>query len=461
MNHAPYPGLRPFRREETDIFFGREEHADRLLEHLSDNRFLAVLGPSGCGKSSLVKTGLLAGIAAGFLKDDQWRIAELRPGHKPFARLAESLLLEEVLGAEYPGDLQIDAVTAREPLTRRLRLNSYSLHEVLRDLKTSSPFKLLILVDQFEEIFRYHASASSAQGRHESADEAAAFIALLLAAAEHPAVYVVLTMRSDFIGDCALFHGLPEAVNKGLYLTPRLTRDQLQEAIVEPARVFDGDLEPALVSRLLNDAGNDPDQLPLLQHALMRMWDLAGDDHRLTLEHYRQAGGLKNALSNHADSVFDALDEKQRRAAEILFRALTELGPDNRAVRRPAPLAEVAGLAEIDPQTIAALVEAFRAPGRSFLTPSPGTPLSPETILDISHESLIRQWRRLQDWVKDEAAAAALYRRLLEASQRRDEGQGELWRGLDLENAQVWWERFLPTALWAARYSYNETTTNK
>jgi energy-coupling factor transporter ATP-binding protein EcfA2 len=263
----PYPGLRPFHREETDIFFGREEQVDQLLGKLGKSRFLAVVGPSGCGKSSLIRTGLISALETGFLSSTgaRWRIAEVRPGNHPLRNLAEALLAPSALGPERAG--QPDAVAFLEATLWR---GPWSLVEALGETPLPEKANLLLLVDQFEEIFRYHWQVNR--------DEAEAFVTLLLttAAQNKVPVYTVLTMRSDFLGECALFTGLPEALNDNQFLTPRLTREQRRAAIVGPARVFGGDVDPILVNRLLNDMGEDPDQLPLLQHVLRRMWERRG-----------------------------------------------------------------------------------------------------------------------------------------------------------------------------------------
>jgi tetratricopeptide (TPR) repeat protein len=466
----PYPGLRPFARDETDIFFGREEHTDQLLARLQHTHFLAVVGPSGYGKSSLVRTGLLAGLETGFLSSAgaRWRVAELRPGNRPFATLTDALLVDNALGPEYlahvtsyfsePAETTafLGAGSYRAMLQAQLRRGPFSLHEILEYVLLPKNTRLLIVVDQFEEIFRYYQQGAE--------DEAAAFVSLLLAGSEHPDVYVVITMRSDFLGDCALFHGLPEAINQGLFLTPRLNREQLRAAIEEPAAVFGGKIEPALVNQLLNDAGNNPDQLPVVQHALMRMWTIAstkpspaggnGKDEGITLsmDHYVQIGGLDAALSQHADEAYNELDPNQHRIAEIMFRSLSERGNDRRDTRRPVPLSEVATLAKVPWQQVAAVVEVFRREGRSFLMPPVGKDLEPDCILDISHESLIRQWQRLQDWTTQEAEAAELYQRLEDSACRWEKGQVALWRTPELENALAWRDRVTPTPEWAKRY---------
>jgi energy-coupling factor transporter ATP-binding protein EcfA2 len=467
---SPYPGLRPFERDETDIFFGREEHTDQLLARLDHTRFLAVVGPSGCGKSSLVRTGLLAGLETGLLVSAgaRWRVAEMRPGNHPFARLADTLLVDGALGPEYIAHVTayfseqtetaafLEAGSHRAMLQAQLRRGPFSVHEILANVPLPEHTKLLILVDQFEEIFRYYQQGAE--------DEAAAFVSLLLASSQHANVYVVITMRSDFIGDCALFHGLPEAINQGLFLTPRLNREQLRAAIEEPAGVFWGKIEPVLVNRLLNDIGSNPDQLPVLQHALMRMWTIAHDPSlsasgedgdegiTLTMDHYGTIGGLDAALSKHADEAYNELDSSQQRIAEIMFRSLSERGSQQRDTRRPVVLSDAATLAQVPWQQVAAVVDVFRQEGRSFLTPPIGKELEPDSVLDISHESLIRQWQRLQDWTTQEAESAELYQRLEDSARRWETGHAALWRTPELENALAWRERTQPTAVWAKRY---------
>ncbi|WP_069472735.1 nSTAND1 domain-containing NTPase, partial [Candidatus Marithrix sp. Canyon 246] len=445
MNDYPYPGLRPFERDETYIFFGRDEHTDQLIEKLGNSHFLAVVGPSGCGKSSLVRTGLLAGLQTGFLTSagGHWRVAEFRPGNRPFFRLAEALLAEKALGVEYTAPFSGD-IDSFAFLQAQLRRGPYSLHEILTETPLPENTNLLLLVDQFEEIFRYYQQGA--------ADQAAAFVSLLLNSSKHSNIYIVLTMRSDFIGDCALFYDLPEAIDNGLFLTPRLTRDQLREAIEEPALVFGGEIDPTLVNKLLNDMSSDPDQLPLLQHALMRMWTLASNTKYITLEHYKKIGGLTKALSLHADEAYAELTVTEQKTAEFLFRSLCERGSNSRDTRRPVKLKEVATLAHVFNKNVADIVEVFRQSGRTFLTPSLGTPLEAETVLDISHESLIRQWQRLKTWTRKEAEYAELYQRLQDTAIRWQQQRAVLWSGIELELALKWRSDEQPTLIWAQRY---------
>jgi len=428
---APYPGLRPFEREEADVFFGRERHVDAMVDRLAHHRFLAVTGTSGSGKSSLVRAGLLEALEAGLLAKagPRWRFAILRPGDHPMSALAAALL--EAQGAATEPD---DVALRRAALER----GPLALIEELRDRPLPEGGNLLILIDQFEELFRYRGLA----GR----EEAEAFVALLLASiaqADMP-IYAVLTMRSDFFGECSQFEGLAEAVCDSLYLCPRLTREQIVATVELPARVFGGRVEPQLVARIVNDMGIDPDQLPLMQHAMMRLWDQTQGRGEtppvLRLDDYLAADGLKGSLSRHADEIVETLARAAPERREMVRRMFCLLTGriDDRAVRRLAPVSEVMGATEQPLGEIAAIADAFRAPGANLLLPSLPQELTPETILDISHEALIRQWQTLNDWLADEREFM-VWRGHVE----RDAGvgDGDPLTGQRLAVARGWFER--------------------
>jgi len=439
MSYFPYAGLRSFERDEVDIFFGRDQQVYELLERLGQTHFLAVLGASGCGKSSLVRTGLLPSLDSGFLAKagSNWQLAEMRPANQPFENLAKALL--DALGRTYSGNFQ-DEKQALTFLQIALQRGSGSIGEILSESPLPEKTNLLLLVDQFEEIFRYRAT-----------EQATAFVWLLLETSRLPNVYITITMRSDFLSDCSHFVGLPEAINKGLYLTPRLSREQLQDAIELPAIVFNSHVEPALVNHLLNDVGNNPDQLPLLQHLLMRMWRMQ-QGKALTLAHYVQIGGLQSALSNHLEIIFSHLTPTQQQLTQILFCSLCERGDSQRDTRRPVKLAEVAALAEVEQSKIIQVINAFRREGRSFLLPAYPKSLQPDSMIDISHESLIRQWGRLKEWVSEETKSAVIYQRLEKNALLWKNKEHGLYRTPELENALVWHETTHPTPLWASRY---------
>ncbi|HEX8737980.1 MAG TPA: ATP-binding protein [Pyrinomonadaceae bacterium] len=269
----PYPGLRPFKFEESYLFFGREGQSEDLLRRLKRNHFVAVVGTSGSGKSSLVRAGLLPLLSSGFMPEAgaSWRIAIFRPGNSPIQNLAQALVHPEQADAAPPaGENKTGAALDVGIAETFLRRSAVGLLDYA-DSALGAEENLLVVVDQFEELFRFKKDS----GIEKSEDEAAAFVKLFLEATRDKTerVYVIITMRSDFLGDCSQFRDLPEAINDGQYLIPRLSRDQLRQVIESPAKVHGVEMSPALVTNLLNAIGDDQDQLPVLQHSLMRTWD--------------------------------------------------------------------------------------------------------------------------------------------------------------------------------------------
>src|SRR6266545_1966605 len=347
------------------------------------NRFLAVVGSSGCGKSSLIRAGLLAALRDGYLVEAgaEWRIATMRPGSTPVHCLAQALQAPEALGDLYPDPVDLSALEAT------LRRGSLGLVEAVREAPLPPRVRLFVLVDQFEELFRFGSDPERLQR------EARAFAKLLLEAAaqrEWP-VYLGITMRSDFLGNCAGLPGLPDAINQGLYLVPQMGRAQLREAVRGPVELYGARITERLVNRLLNDLGDEPDQLPILQHAMMRLWAQWSEGPRdapLDLEQYGPIGGIAESLSKHIGQVYDDLGPEDQRIAQWLFRKLTQTTRERQVVRQSAALQLIAREAGVTWEQVAAVVERFREPGRSFLMPPSDVPLTAETMIDISHESL-------------------------------------------------------------------------
>jgi hypothetical protein len=447
----PFVGLRSFERGDSLFYFGRAEQVQSLLELLTRERFLAVVGSSGCGKSSLVRAGLIPALEGGFLVQDRdrWRIAAMKPGEAPLRHLALALI--ELGGSPASRDaaqerLQVDGLTARlyeEGVDAAL--------ELLEAADAEGEANVLLLVDQLEELFRYALSGGDARSR----DRAEAFVSLLLGLARQQRlpVYVCMSMRSDFLGDCDAFIGLPEAINAGQFLVPRLTREQRRQAIEGPIRLAGGEIASRLVDRLLNEGLDTRDDLPILQHLLMRIWDAraASADGPIDLGHYEQVHTIHRALDRHAEEALEELSPADRLLARCLFQSLTELDSGNRRIRRPVHLSEVAAISEVAPERVMDVIDCFRSGGRSFLVLS-SEDAADDPLIDISHESLIRQWRTLCGWVDEEAAAAKLYRRLTETAAVHPEGKADLYRGADLEQALAWKRRDRPNLAWARRY---------
>jgi hypothetical protein len=436
----PFPGLRPFESTEEAIFRGRLEHTDQLLRRLSEHRLLALVGTSGSGKSSLVRAGLLPALERGYLAGttSRWRVAVMRPGTAPIDNLAEALRGTEAQQAAIK-DAEADL----------LRSSRLGLVEAVQGAGFQRGESLIIVADQFEETFRQRRQMLRIDGGL----EASTFVNLLLTAVNRPdaPVYVVLTMRSDFLGDCAQFPGLPEALSESQYLVPRLTREQRRQAIEEPLRLFGVSMTSQLVERLLNDSAEQKlelnldsdyrgpsDPLPVLQHALMRtyiVWKSEDAKDAIDLCHYREAGTMESALDKHAEFLFGKLDQDGQIVAERIFRCITttELG---RPIRRPTPLADVfriIGARAEDQTKVDNVLGVFRERENSFIQ------YNRDKSVDIVHESLIWKWKRLGDWVKDEAGSAELYRDLVkDAHGDATWGEPKLSSTLARRNKDAW-----------------------
>jgi formylglycine-generating enzyme required for sulfatase activity len=462
---APYVGLRPFDEDDALLFFGRDTHIRDLLRKFGQQRFTAVIGVSGSGKSSLVRAGLLPALHSGKLASagHRWNVYLFKPGNGPLANLAKEMVRDERwVGASDD--------TAAHYLTHTLATSPLTLVELYRQAQARFENEaVLLVVDQFEEIFRYRrGEQTEGQGPRDQRhiDEAEAFVKLLLRSATEPDVpiYVLITMRTDFLGQCSVFYGLPEAINSGIYLTPRLDRDQLSSVIASPLALVGGSIDGALVAHLINTLG-DQDELPVLEHALLRMWQHARAQGHTQLDEsdfqamcplptepdwakqevnptalaeVSKSPRLNYALDNHASEIFNGLTPLQQRIARRLFLALSERR-EGQDVRRPQRLSEL--LEQIGKENrddILAVIDAYRAEGVGFLMPPARETLSDDKFIDVSHESLIRQWRHIRQWLSEEETDVAELREWQQRAARNLTAGGGWLDENDAQRARRW-----------------------
>lgn len=434
----PFIGIRSFEPAESPLFHGRKPHVQQLLRVLAAHRLVTVTGTSGSGKSSLVKAGLLPALHRGYLRGatTRWRTAVLRPGPAPLLRLGEAL-----------AEAQPEAVSTDAPTALAERLGAHSaalIDELQRSSLAAQRENLLLVVDQFEEIFAA------------PENEAAAFVALLLRAAGDLAVplYTVLTMRSEFLGESPRFPGLAQVMSDAQYLVPRLTREQLTEAIRGPLDSVGVAIDDALVQQLLHDAGNDPDQLPALQHALQRLFGCRAPGQPLSLAFYQEHPELAvgRSVHTHAEELAEGLEAGRLGG---VFRALTRRDEGGRELRRPARRSHLCAVTGATAAEVHGMVARFAGRDDALLTCTDQR--SGDPWVDITHETLIRQWERLKGWVGEEAASADWFRRLVQSARLQRQGEAGLWRDPDVATVtqlaggwnEAWAGQYVPAPAFA------------
>lgn len=447
----PYPGLRPFEKQEWPIFFGRERMADAIVKVLVDKHLLVVHGDSGCGKSSIVRAAVLPRLEQENARAGlRWRTCTALPRETPLLNIAEALAGLD--GADQSAERTIE-------LRRALNFGQDAPAAIARTLGADASNNVCILIDQFEELF--------SQVRRQGPEEAKLLTQFLIAAhlQPQPGLYVVLTMRSEFLGACAHYSGFAEVVNSTQYLLPRMEHSDLIRAICEPAKLFNGTTSRELAERLIIDSGGSQDQLPLIQHGLMLLHRLNVPDTKklpvefpgwyLGLEHYNQEHRLAGLLSAHADEVLaQTQKDSGSHLVEDLFRALTDINAEGQAIRRPQTLRQLIAVTGANEQRVRTILEAFRTDGVSFLTPHDPSPLDNDELIDISHEALIRCWRKIADpvegWLFKEFMDGLIWRTLLVEADSFERNPGNVIAP-DITDERILW---LPrhNKVWAARY---------
>jgi formylglycine-generating enzyme required for sulfatase activity len=474
---SPYPGLRPFQKHEWPIFFGREPMIDAVLDRLAATQLVVVHGSSGCGKSSLIKAGVLPRLEQEHGRHGvPWRTAEMRPGGSPLWNLATAItrVHEELEGSAEP------TLDTTRTVRRLLNGGREALARIQERFGLGRDGNVCILLDQFEELFRYAREI----GREEAQTLIEVLRGFALAAEGRGGVppkgiYAILAMRSDHLGDCGHFVGFAELVNATQYLLPRIRDEALLRAIREPARLFGGEVAPDLAVHLVDESRAQTDALPLVQHALMRLWrqaaGAAGDPPRqrsapasapcpvLTAEGY---SGLEALLSEHAEEVLNdvtAKDLESGKVVEYLFRAITEIDAEGRCIRRPRRLSALVGVTGGNPPVLEQVIQRFSQPDCGFLLRSS----EQDPMIDIGHEALFRCWRQLEDptidetsrrprgWLQREREDERIWRSMLVQAEAGDRISPAV-----LKDREAWFTS-LPGPDWAERYDGGWDKINK
>jgi len=528
-NICPYTGLRSFTEEESIYFKGRDGHIQQATAQLEKNKFLMLTGASGDGKSSLVYAGIIPNARAGFLKAtySNWQIADFRPERSPFLNLcsniAKSLHIESVATVE--AELQhgfsalVDLYKSSPLYIDKSSAEFKNASEEEQKTLQRSSANLLILVDQFEEYFTNPENYVNGV----PSNKATLTMNLLLETArialeDDIPIYVVFTMRSDFIGQCAAFRELPKYIGFSQFFVPRLNRKLLQEVIEEPSELSGNKITRRLTERIIHDIDDGIDQLPILQHALNQIWKAADNGkEEMDLLHYAMVGGLDpkelpdedlskfykwfgelpkqiqncfhdrtlhNVLDTHANKIYESaaayLKEKTgqivskeiaHEVIKVAFTSLTKID-QSREVRNRMTLEEIRDILnnpEVSLDVIAGILNLFREPGNTFIRPfildDPATHnLESGSVLDITHESLIRNWNMLGTWTKEEYDKFTVFKDFKQQVDRwLDHGRsgGFLLPIGSLTFFENWYKEVRINKHWVNRYNEQVTDTPK
>lgn len=377
---------------------------------------------------------------------EEWNIIVFKPGATPIRSLAQ-VLHKNITGAE----------NGFEALEASLRKDASEVPELL--VRAFPRCATMLVIDQFEEVFRY--------GSSEENGETAQLIKLimeLVRQSDNP-VYVVLTMRSDYLDECTNYEGFTEMINRGYYLLPKMNPREIRQAIVGPIEAKGATIAPELTDRLIDEIGSSYDRLPILQHALMRTWDYWENQRTpkpIDQTHYEAIGTMQEAISRHAEEVYHAMpDDKSRVATEKLFKSLIELAPGDIGIMRPARLRKIMRVTELSEGLLTDVINRLRQQGVSFLTPSYTQKIDQESFIDISLEKMMILWERLRGWISEETESAKLYRKIGVAAQLNQAGKTGLLVNPELQLGIKWLRDEQPTLPWAEKYDpYFERAVN-
>lgn len=386
----PYKGLRAFQEADADDFYGREKFVQRLLERLGKNdqsaRFISVIGPSGSGKSSVVKAGLIPKLRRDAIPgSSDWFVVEMTPGNQPLQALEGALLKV--------------AVKPPENLAEQLKNDENGLAQAVRQILPVRIGQLVLVIDQFEEAFT--------QAEHE--EEREQFLKLLLNALHdtESRLRIITTLRADFYDRPLLYPEFGELMRESTEVILPLSRGELEKAIIEPAERAGLGLEVGLVTNIVADVEDEPGSLPLLQYALTELFERR-DARWLTLQAYKEIGGVSGALARRADELFTMLNEEGQGIARQMFLRLVTVNEGAEDTRRRVQQGELLAL-QGDEKVMQDVIDLF---GKFRLLTFDRDRATRTPTIEVAHEALIRQWQRLRGWLQDNRENLRVQRRL-------------------------------------------------
>ncbi|MEA5506387.1 CHAT domain-containing protein [Halotia wernerae UHCC 0503] len=412
---CPYRGLFAFREKDAPFFFGREAFTDILVEAVKKQPLVAVIGLSGSGKSSVVFAGLVSSLR----ESGDWQIVSFRPGERPLHALAAALISQTS-----PPINQSDRLREIQTMVDYLRQENDALQNIVDQIVREKGTRLLLIADQFEELYTL---VREPQIRQVFLDR------LLEATKKFPDLTLVITLRADFVGQALSYRPFADALQYADLKLGPMNREELTAAVEKPAALLGVTIEEGLTERILEAVSSQPGDLPLLEFALHQLWSQQRDV-QLTHAAYDQIGGIEAALAVYAQQVYSKLNQLQKEQTKRIFLQLVRLGEGTEDTRRVATSMEVG---EENWGLVTHLAsERLVVTGRNESTGA-------ETV-EIVHEALIREWGCLGQWIEQDREfrtwqqGLRTRRRQWDSSGRDD---SELLRAKGLADAEEWLQK--------------------
>lgn len=444
----PYKGLKSFEEQDAKFFFGREKPTKQLVSKILEHRFLAILGSSGVGKSSIVHAGLIPKLTNRQTPEGGiWHKVVFKVGQDPMYNLAEALTQLAIVRAKE----EVDSARWINVIKVKLKRSENALVKLLTSPDSNLKDHILIVADQFEELLKLQ------EENAEGFEQASEFFKLLHFAVKQSGsnIHIAIIMRSDFIAQSHNIPHLVELINSSQYLVPKMNREELNSAIITPANIAGATITQSLKSRFLNEIISNDNQLPVLQHALMRIWHFhakKGDNTILDLPDYEAVGGVKKVLEIHLEEIYHSFDEEKKQITEKLFKAITEKHEGQKPTRSPKEFTKLTSLTSSNEAELQEVVDSFSKEGRSFLTLDYHLGNKDEIMVDLTHESIMSLWSRLSRWIEEEKESVKVYLELCKEAEMYHNGKVQVLSNPLLDTALHWYEKEQPTEVWGSQY---------
>lgn len=377
LQRNPFPGSRPFFSSEDQLFFGRDKAVMEVIDLLLKRRFVAMVGASASGKTSLIQSGVIPALLADMKRE--WVPIFIRPGKRPM----ESL----IRGIQRVFSKDISELDVHSFLN-----SSQSIGDFLKE-KGLTNYHYFFVVDQFEELFTWPVVLKKRKsGKNPDAVHFINHLMKLLGEKEIQ-IFLMLSIRAEFLDYCSKYRELTEHLNKSKYLLPQMNRNDLKEAILEPFRLAGASVESGFEEYLLNDMEEVEPSLPLLQHALKQTWNhwksRGNTNLSVSLEDYQVSGAIRNGLGRDLEDLYQSMEFYQKEICEHIFKSIAFKTERQEAYGRRTTLGNIARIAQCNVERVIEVVEIFDKSGHSFLGYQHSAPLSSESTIELSHESLI------------------------------------------------------------------------